>query len=50
MPSWRSMRASREGADDYALAVIEHGRAVTESDIDWLDEAPDRRGQSQREV
>ena len=32
-----SLRAAREGADDYTLAVMEHGRAATESDIAWLD-------------
>lgn len=31
-----SLRATREGADDYTLAVMEHGRAATESDIGWL--------------
>ncbi|CAN5723777.1 PadR family transcriptional regulator [soil metagenome] len=31
-----SLRATREGADDYTLALIEHGRAATESDIEWL--------------
>jgi DNA-binding PadR family transcriptional regulator len=33
-----SLRASREGADDYTLAVMEHGRAATETDIAWLDD------------
>jgi DNA-binding PadR family transcriptional regulator len=33
-----SLRTTREGADDYALAVMEHGRAATESDIAWLDD------------
>lgn len=33
-----SLRATREGADDYTLAVMEHGRTVTESDIVWLDD------------
>ncbi len=32
-----SLRTSRDGADDYTLALIEHGRTVTRSDIDWLD-------------
>jgi DNA-binding PadR family transcriptional regulator len=33
-----SLRATREAADDYTLAVMEHGRAATESDIRWLDD------------
>ena len=33
-----SLRATREGADDYTLALIEHGRTATESDIEWLDD------------
>jgi len=33
-----SLRTSREAADDYTLAVMEHGRAATESDIGWLDD------------
>ena len=32
-----SLRSEREAADDYALAVMEHGRTATESDIEWLD-------------
>lgn len=48
-----SLRASREKADDYTLALIEHGRAATESDIDWLQSLIDaertRNGASARE-
>ncbi len=32
-----SMRATREHADDYTLALMQHGRATTESDIEWVD-------------
>jgi DNA-binding PadR family transcriptional regulator len=32
-----SLRATREGTDDYTLALIEHGRSATESDIAWLE-------------
>ncbi|MGZ8596497.1 MAG: PadR family transcriptional regulator [Actinomycetota bacterium] len=32
-----SLRAHRGRADDYALALMEHGRAATESDVTWLD-------------
>ncbi|MDH5314028.1 MAG: hypothetical protein OEW66_09370, partial [Actinomycetota bacterium] len=32
-----SLRTPREGVDDYTLAVMEHGRTATESDIAWLD-------------
>ena len=28
---------TREGADDYTLSLIEHGRSATRSDIEWLD-------------
>ena len=27
---------TREGADDYTLSLIEHGRSATRSDIEWL--------------
>jgi DNA-binding PadR family transcriptional regulator len=30
--------AGRAEADDYRLAVMEHGRAATRADIDWLDD------------
>jgi DNA-binding PadR family transcriptional regulator len=33
-----SLDSHREGADDYTLALMEHGRAATESDIEWLDD------------
>jgi DNA-binding PadR family transcriptional regulator len=33
-----AIEAGRPEADDYRLAVMEHGRAATEADIDWLDE------------
>ena len=36
-----SLRATRERVDDYTLALMEHGRNATESDIAWL-ERPDR--------
>jgi DNA-binding PadR family transcriptional regulator len=32
-----SMSAGRAGADDYGLALIEHNRSSTESDIAWLE-------------
>lgn len=32
-----SLRAARERVDDYTLALMEHGRSATESDIAWLD-------------
>ena len=32
-----SLRATREQADDYTLALMEHGRSATESDIAWLE-------------
>jgi DNA-binding PadR family transcriptional regulator len=32
-----SLRATRERVDDYTLALMEHGRSATESDIAWLD-------------
>ncbi len=32
-----SLRTTREGADDYTLSLIEHGRSATRSDIEWLD-------------
>jgi DNA-binding PadR family transcriptional regulator len=31
-----SLRTAREGADDYALAVMEHGRDATDADVEWL--------------
>jgi DNA-binding PadR family transcriptional regulator len=31
------LRATREQADDYTLALMEHGRSATESDIAWLE-------------
>src|SRR6266487_4458602 len=33
-----SLRASRERVDDYTLALMEHGRSATESDIAWLED------------
>ena len=33
-----SLRSQREAADDYTLAVMEHGRTATESDIEWIDD------------
>jgi DNA-binding PadR family transcriptional regulator len=33
-----SLRATSERADDYTLALMEHGRSATESDIAWLDD------------
>ena len=33
-----SLRFQREAADDYTLAVMEHGRTATESDIEWIDD------------
>ena len=32
-----SLRTTRERVDDYTLALMEHGRNATESDIAWLD-------------
>jgi DNA-binding PadR family transcriptional regulator len=32
-----SLRAARERVDDYALALMQHGRDSTASDIAWLD-------------
>lgn len=32
-----SLRATRERVDDYTLALMEHGRNATESDIAWLE-------------
>ena len=32
-----SLRSTRERVDDYTLALMEHGRSATESDIAWLD-------------
>ena len=32
-----SLRATRERVDDYTLALMEHGRSATESDILWLE-------------
>jgi DNA-binding PadR family transcriptional regulator len=32
-----SLRTGRGASDDYGHALIEHSRAVTESDISWLD-------------
>jgi DNA-binding PadR family transcriptional regulator len=32
-----SLRATRERVDDYTLALMEHGRNATESDIGWLE-------------
>lgn len=32
-----SLRTTHEGADDYTLSLMEHGRSATRSDIDWLD-------------
>jgi hypothetical protein len=32
-----SLGSQPEGADDYTLALMEHGRTITESDIEWLD-------------
>lgn len=32
-----SMRTTREHSDDYTLALTQHGRATTESDIAWVD-------------
>ncbi|MGH2629326.1 MAG: PadR family transcriptional regulator [Actinomycetota bacterium] len=31
-----SLQAGRARGDDYTIALMEHGRAATESDIDWL--------------
>jgi DNA-binding PadR family transcriptional regulator len=33
-----SMRTTRARVDDYTLALIEHGRTATESDIAWLND------------
>jgi DNA-binding PadR family transcriptional regulator len=32
-----SLRSTRERVDTYTLALMEHGRSATESDIAWLD-------------
>lgn len=32
-----SLRVTRERVDDYTLALMEHGRSATESDIAWLE-------------
>lgn len=32
-----SLPTAREGADDYTISLIEHGRDATQSDIEWLD-------------
>jgi hypothetical protein len=32
-----SLRTTRERVDTYTLALMEHGRSATESDIAWLD-------------
>ena len=32
-----SLRSTSEGVDDYTLALMEHGRSATESDIAWLE-------------
>ncbi len=32
-----SMRTTREHSDDYTLALMQHGRSTTESDIAWVD-------------
>jgi len=32
-----SLPPAREGADDYTISLIEHGRDATQSDIEWLD-------------
>lgn len=32
-----SIRTTREHSDDYTLALMQHGRATTESDIAWVD-------------
>jgi DNA-binding PadR family transcriptional regulator len=32
-----SLRATRERVDDYTLALMEHGRSATESDLAWLE-------------
>jgi len=34
--------AGRDEADDYRLAVMEHGRAATEADIAWIDDVTSR--------
>jgi DNA-binding PadR family transcriptional regulator len=33
-----TVRAGRGGGDDYGRALIEHNRAITESDISWLEQ------------
>ncbi|HEX6581554.1 MAG TPA: PadR family transcriptional regulator [Actinomycetota bacterium] len=33
-----SVRTGRGGTDDYGRALIEHNRAITESDITWLEQ------------
>ena len=32
-----SMRTTREHSDDYTLALMQHGRTTTESDLAWVD-------------
>jgi len=32
-----SLRVTRERVDDYTLALMEHGRSATESDLAWLE-------------
>ncbi len=32
-----SLRTTRGRADDYTLALMEHGRSATENDIEWLE-------------
>ena len=32
-----SLRAPRERVDTYTLALIQHGQAATESDLEWVD-------------
>ena len=32
-----SLRTTRERDDTYTLALMEHGRSATESDIEWLE-------------
>jgi DNA-binding PadR family transcriptional regulator len=45
-----SLRAMRDTADDYTLALVEHGGAATRSDIEWLDDLirKERDGGSRR--
>ena len=33
-----SLRSTRERVDTYTLALMQHGRDATESDIEWLDD------------